>query len=606
MKKFLPFLLLILVQTVYAGNTTGLLLRLATVNKEWNKQTDIAPVLLTADVNPQNFNQWIAAHLMLVEQTLRNRDVSKLSAAQRQNRLNLLNELNGYWQAGVFPVNDYLLYQNPVFIDRVGTHCAVGYLMQQSGNDALAQKINANEKFAYVHQIKTDGVKQWADKNGFTIDELAWIQPGYVPFVPCHDLDGGLNGAVKAIVADTVSQIVYVGGQFTASTSGATCSNIAAWISGFAGYDWIPVGNGLNGTVHTLLVKNNKLYAGGDFTMAGNVAARHVAVYDISNGQWQAIGAGLDSTVRSLVFYKGELYAGGNFTGFVSKWNGNTWQDITQGFLYGEGVRTLEVWDTTLVIGGSFELATGALRNHVATYNGTYMGWLGFGTPTAVNDFEIFNGTLFAGCDSTTSCGIAAFNGNDWQIQLRDTTASFFYFYGGSVKTLLKRDTSLLIGGNFSCSSGMYFGNSLMQYDAAGTYAVLTSLDSSVSALCYSGGNTYLGGDFVSGDHNGFPSTSYFNYIANLGYDMSGGTGIEETDKISMQLYPNPASDKFSLQAEEKIEWLELSDITGKQLLFERPGNKTKEISVSHLAAGTYVIKAGVNNRVSVQRFIKE
>ncbi len=597
MKRFLLLLPLLLMQLAYAGNPATLIKQLTVVNKEWSKQTDVQPVLAAADVNPQNFNQWIALHLMLVEQTLRNRNVSALSPAQKQNRFNLLDELNGYWQAGVFPVNDYLPYQNPVFIDRVGTHCAVGYLMQQSGSDALAQKINANEKFAYVHQIKTEGVAQWADKNGFTIDELAWIQPGYPPAIPCYDLDRGLNGPVNTIVADTISEIVYAAGSFTASTSGASCNNIAAWISGFAGYDWTPVGTGLNGTVHTLLLKNNKLYAGGDFTMAGNVAAKHIAVYDISTGQWQAIGAGLDSTVRSLVFYKGDLYAGGNFTGFVSKWNGSAWQDITQGFLYGEGVRTLEVWDTTLVIGGSFELATGALREHVATYNGTYMGTLGFGTITPVNDFEVFDGKLFAGCDSASKCALAAFDGNDWQVQLKDSAQGFLYFSGQTIKSLLKRDTALLVAGDFFCSSGMVMGNGLMQYNSAGDFTPLAMLDSIVNTLCFNGGNTFLGGHFRN---------ITLNRIANLGYNMSDYNGINEPNAVNLKLYPNPASNVLHVQSADKIQWLEGYDLSGK-LVFSATGNQAANgISVAHLAAGAYFIKAGINNQQRMVRFIKE
>jgi hypothetical protein len=423
----------------YGNNSEKFLQQLSKVNSQWSKQPEHLSIINKAGTfQHTNFNQWIATHLMLVEQTLRNRDVSHLSSAQKQNRITLLNELNSYWKAGVFPVNDFLPYKNPVFIDRKGTHCAVGYLMMQSGHDVLAQAIDANEKFAYVYEIKTNGVAEWAVEQGFTIDELAWIQPAYPPNVQASDLDGGLNGTVNTIAVDSSSQTVYVGGSFTQSTSGVNCTNVAAWVNGFAGYDWIPVGNGVNGPVYTMLLHNNKLYVGGEFTMAGSVAAKNVAVYDIAQGQWQAVG-NLDSSVRALAVYNNELYAGGNFSGFVSKWTGTAWADITQGFLYGEGVRTLEVWNNELVIGGNFELTTGALRRHVATYNGTYMGMLGFGTLTPVNDFTLHSGKLYAGTDLyylSDSSGLCYFDetNNEWVTELKPYFGMFDGFSGAGIK----------------------------------------------------------------------------------------------------------------------------------------------------------------------------
>lgn len=614
MRKFLMLPLLALVLFAQAGNNSNLLEDLLQVNAEWQNQRDVAKVLAGADIDSQNFNQWIAAHLMLTEQTLRSRDVSGLTVKQKQNRFILLDKLKGYYEAGVFPVNDYLPYKNPVFIDRSGTHCAVGFLMQQSGNDKLAQSINAAEKFAYVHQIKTPGVKEWANENGFTVEELAWIQPGYPPTIPCYDLDKGFNGPVNAIVADTNAQVVYAAGAFTASTSGTSCANVAAWISGFAGWDWVPVGSGLNGPVHTLLLKDNKLYAGGEFTMAGTTSANHVAVYDISAGQWQAVGS-LDSTVRALTFYNGSLYAGGNFTGFVSKWNGTTWQDVTQGFIYGEGVRTLEVLDTLLIIGGSFELATGALRKNVATYDGSQMGTMGFGTTTAVNDFEVFNGRLFAGCDSTAQCAVAVYNNSGWQIILKDTVDFFTQFGGYSVKCLAKADTTMLVGGDFHCSTGSAFGYGLMAYYPTvmfgqttlyDVFAPLANLDSSVNSICQTSSNTFFGGKFIENDSWTPGVNSQYNRIANFGSNMSDYTGIKEQRPDLFGLYPNPANDILYLKSAEEMQRIELYDVMGKLQFTEPVNSMLKSISIAQLPAGAYFIKAGFREGVQVRRFIKE
>ena len=157
-----------------------LLTQLASVNKEWVKQKDVAP-FLNERLSPGNKTDrdWIAVHLMLVEKILRSRSLEFFSKTQVENRKKCLNELHAYWLAKSFPINDYVNYKTPVFIDRKGTHCAVGYLMMQSGRDDLARQIDKEQKFAYVAEIGVNGVKEWAAENGFTLDELAWIQPTY-------------------------------------------------------------------------------------------------------------------------------------------------------------------------------------------------------------------------------------------------------------------------------------------------------------------------------------------------------------------------------------------------------------------------------------------
>jgi hypothetical protein len=583
---------------------------LINVNAEWQHQPESNSIVADNSIQLQEtFNGWIATHLMLVEKTLRQRDNSTLTSTQKNNRFHLLDELNGYWRKGVFPENDYLTYKNPVFIDRKGTHCAVGYLMMQSGNDDLAKRIDANEKFAYVHNIKTEGVKAWADEHGFTVDELAWIQPGYPPTTPVLDLDSGLNGTVLSIVPDVVNGTIYAGGTFTATTGGTTCSHVAAWISGFAGWDWIPVGDGLNGTVRTLLLYNNKLYAGGDFTQAGNVAAKNIAVYDVALGQWQALGS-LDSTVNALAFYNGELYAGGKFNGLVSKWTGTTWQNITQGFIDGEGVRALEVWDGVLVIGGNFDLATGALRKNVASYNGSYMGILGFGTVTPVNDFELYAGELYAACDvvsGTDTCAIASYKNGDWTSRLKPDYGFTSYFEGTSINSMKVINGVLVAGGSFSSGSGMTYGSNLMALELTPSgwgdttqlmCLPLTLTDNTVHSVASLNSTVYFGGSFITSMNN------TLNHIGELQLTI---TGVEEKAAIknTINISPNPSSDFIQITSPEQnsIIRAEILDVSGRKLN-EVSGPTT--ISTSGLNAGLYLVRALTSKGWATSRFVKE
>lgn len=623
MRNLTLFILLLLSTKIFAGETNNLISNLEKVNREWSKQADGIRLVVNIQTNNNTFDDWIATHLMLVEQTLRARDVSNLTFEQKQNRFRLLNELNGYWHSRAFPVNDYVAYQTPVFIDRTGNHCAVGYLMQQSGAEELAQRINANEKFAYVHQIKTPGVKQWADDNGFTVDELAWIQPAYPTQIPCEDLDGGLNGTVNAVVAEPNGQVVYVAGSFTETTGGVTCNNIAAWFSGFAGWDWMPLGTGVNGTIHAMYLHNNKLYVGGNFTMAGGVAAKNIAAYDISLGQWQAVG-NLDSTVRALTVYGYDLYAGGDFTGFVSKWTGSNWQDVTAGFIYGEGVRALDVFDSKLVIGGNFELATGALRKHVATYDGAYMGSLGFGTLTPVNDFEIHEGNLYAACDAVAgndTCALAVFENDDWNILLKSEMGIMSGFSGNAIYKIVSAGSSLLAAGDFGCSWGMLYGSHLMElrretYLPDTTEYLSTSPlaipDQPVHDLMLVNNTLYFGGAFVI---NAFSDT--LNHVGTI--ELTS-TAINEPEKeaVKISVFPNPSSDVIRIQPADnrRIQWIEVYDATGRRILAESTGSgfettvvqtspRTYPVSIHHLEAGFYTVRTLIDNKWSHSNFVK-
>ncbi len=141
----------------------------------------------------------IRMHLSHVERVLRARDVSHLTDAQREARARHLDTLHAYWVAGRFPINEqrpdeYL----PIFIDEHETACAVGDLMIEDGAGEVAQQIHEDENYAYVPDIETDGVLAWAEGAGFTVDELAMIQPSYCgPFfdaAPCDGADAGPGG----------------------------------------------------------------------------------------------------------------------------------------------------------------------------------------------------------------------------------------------------------------------------------------------------------------------------------------------------------------------------------------------------------------------------
>lgn len=189
-----------------------------------------------------------------------------------------------------------------------------------------------------------------------------------------------------AVFDDGGGPALYAGGQFTMA-GGVAANGIAKW----DGSMWTPLDTGLGGMepiVYALAVFDDgsgpALYAGGKFTAAGGVDANHVAKW---NGKtWSALGSGIGGTysyVNALtVFDDGggpALYAGGGFS--IAKWNGSNWSPVGSGV--SGTVRALTVFDDgsgpALYAGGRFGSAGGVSASSIAKWNGSSWSHLGTG-----------------------------------------------------------------------------------------------------------------------------------------------------------------------------------------------------------------------------------
>ena len=122
----------------------------------------------------------IRQHFEGVDRVLRGRDVSHLSPDQRANRERLLQRLAAYREASEFPRNAHHPGRlQPYFIDDDNRKCAVADLMIASGHQALAERVRQQHNHEYVLEMRTEGLSDWAQTYGFTVEELALIQPGY-------------------------------------------------------------------------------------------------------------------------------------------------------------------------------------------------------------------------------------------------------------------------------------------------------------------------------------------------------------------------------------------------------------------------------------------
>jgi hypothetical protein len=121
----------------------------------------------------------IQTHLAFVENQLRSHTPTSISRSDYPRRQALLHYLAQYRKAGIFPSQNKYPGRRPHFIDQQGRICAVGYLIQKTAGLSLAQALNEKYEYAYLQDMQDDRLAAWVARSGFTLRELAMIQPSY-------------------------------------------------------------------------------------------------------------------------------------------------------------------------------------------------------------------------------------------------------------------------------------------------------------------------------------------------------------------------------------------------------------------------------------------
>lgn len=403
LKNVLFLFLLISVKSIFAqniqpGEKQTLFQHLNEVNKEWSKQ-NISLDILEKEISFSTDQFRIQMHLFLVEQILRERIVTKLTPAQISNRNHFLDVLKKYAASGVFPENIYHQNRQPYFVDHLETACAVGHLIQESGATDLAEKIKKENNFAYLAELETEfpAINSWATENGFTTEELAWIQPGYPPAAQSYSEvgnGGGVEGKINVMKTSADGNLLIMAGDFT-EVDGILANSIIAW----DGENWLTFGEGVEGEVHAIATQaQGKFYIGGNFILNGAEEFSNIAFWNGTS--WEGIQKGeMNGTVYTLLSYGG-LIAGGDFqnidnqpirylaklsSGSDPVWNNYArknipgtinYEYIDDAFVVDGPVRSLQNIDGHILIGGDFlETApdiSNANVNSISTKNLAY------------------------------------------------------------------------------------------------------------------------------------------------------------------------------------------------------------------------------------------
>lgn len=123
----------------------------------------------------------IKAHLAFAIATLEAADTSHLNGDQKANRRTMIEALKTYRTDGVFPINlEFEGSRVPIFVDHVGTRCAMGHLIDVSGFTSITDFVRDNDNYAKVQDIaEHPALVEWLDIYGMTAEEAALVQPSY-------------------------------------------------------------------------------------------------------------------------------------------------------------------------------------------------------------------------------------------------------------------------------------------------------------------------------------------------------------------------------------------------------------------------------------------
>lgn len=139
----------------------------------------------------------IRAHLLFVAERL---ESSPTDDDTRARRAPILEALRAYAEAGVFPRHERAFAGRvPRFVDHRGVLCAVGHLVASTEGRAVAERIGAAHEYQRILEMNDPTIEAWARAHGFTLTELAMIQPSYryVPPEPASRHAGGFASELR-------------------------------------------------------------------------------------------------------------------------------------------------------------------------------------------------------------------------------------------------------------------------------------------------------------------------------------------------------------------------------------------------------------------------
>lgn len=582
------------------------------VNKEWLHMAD-APVEETRFTGESDR---IGFHLKSVIEVLRSR-IEDLNEEQLAQRNSLLDALEDYADESTFPINTRHKVRTPYFIDDIGTACAVGHLIIESGNEKLAHQIKAEHNYDYIRDITTIGVQEWADDNGFRMDELAWIQPAYQPSNHLINIGQGVNGIIHKSERSYDGQRLYIAGDFTELDGSIPC----------AGFGYIEdneyhcLGTTPTGLVRDMVMTpEGVIYAAGLFYVDNE--AYPIAKYE--NESWSYIsiperpgvlGNTIDyspgSNYRLVVSFDTATGTGFNELWQMQDVNGEEWEhiislggwihtSINAGFLYFGGTFSQytdhTANDQVVETDGMIQVyLSGFSDDYVTPYTSEYL-------PERIQSIHSQGSIIYVGgsCDTFfPNTYLSRYQNGVFQPLIHHEVDQGIDL-GGIYDIEQLDDSRLLIAGDLTMNDIFVYGSGVGVYDLGQGYLdPISLLNGAAFDINFLENKWIFTGSFT--EDIGLP----VNHVA--AYSLPNS--LPELEAGTLDVYPNPAEDRLNIQVAEgsQIDLVQIHDIKGAS--YDLPVLKTASslaIDIAQLAPGSYIVTLHSDQGTSSASFIKQ
>tara|TARA_B110001469_G_scaffold110809_1_gene112647 strand:+ start:330 stop:1181 length:852 start_codon:yes stop_codon:yes gene_type:complete len=94
------------------------------------------------------------------------------------------------------------------------------------------------------------------------------------------------------------------------------------------------------------------------------------------------------------------------------------------------------------------------------------------------------------------------------------------------------------------------------------------------------------------------------------GFDSGAWIGaatarVKDENLVTLNMYPNPASDVLNISAQNTINTVEIFNVLGQKVINMQVENTSAKINVSNLNGGIYLINYEINNSTSTKKLVK-
>lgn len=313
------------------------------------------------------------------------------------------------------------------------------------------------------------------------------------------------NGNVLTIVKDTITHLLYIGGNFT-QVGDSTRNRIACIDSTGKVTACNP---NADGQVWTLSVLGNKVYAGGNFTNIGGVNRMRIAALDVNTGNATSWSPNAQGIIYTLVVSGNTVYTGGNsnnkLVAFdITTGNKTSWNPNPDGDVY-----TLAIAGNTIYAGGAFATIGGQTRKYIAALDtsiGNVTSWNPILNRTVktltISGNRVYVGGEFdrVGNPKITRNGMVALDTNTgiatvWDADVTNSNTTY---------TLAVSGNKVYAGGTFTSIGWNYFytRNRIAAFDIDSGFVTSfnPNANNSVYVILLSGDRLYVGGQFSAID----------------------------------------------------------------------------------------------------------